>query len=190
MRGLPELKVADGTDTYFPTVAGVFKPSFNLIGQGVGENQRIGNQIVAKRIEIRCKCSNEAVSLVTAGCVWSVALVLDKQCNGASPSTGDIFEDVASDGPLAYNRIENKDRFVILRRKIFANNTLALPNTTSGGKVYKYFSWSVPLNFKINYGGPTNAITEIKSNNLMLVAMTDNNTGTLIVQQRFKFIDC
>jgi len=104
-------------------------------------------------------------------------LVLDKQANGAAAA----FTDVMSTTLLAtsFHNLANSQRFVVLKKMKFrhvANSgaTTALNNTNVPFEMYK------KCNIPIEYSGTTGAITEIRSNNIFLLASSDGQADDLV----------
>jgi len=101
--------VAAGTATRY---------DLNIIAQGDNANERVGRKVMIKSIHFRAtnwSRDTTADAGVDLMCNYRVVLVLDKQCNGASPAFTDIFDTTTiTDQTLSFRRLDNSSRFKIL----------------------------------------------------------------------------
>jgi len=86
----------------------------NCMAQGATVSQRIGNKVVVKSIHVVAELSSGAAA-ATAGI--RIALLYDKQPNGAFPAIGDILLDQPANTGMALSSINiaNKSRFQFIR---------------------------------------------------------------------------
>lgn len=163
--------------------------SINLVPQGTTESTRIGRKIVIKKISIKGMIKYPTLSGTALTPILRMALVLDKQANGAYPAWSDIY---SSDEPYSFLNLANSQRFVIMKDWFF---TLAPTGGAYDGtndvfvgqaKIIKY---NKSCNLPIEFNSTTGAITEIRSNNLFLVAdaklMDDQVEGWLNTRIRY-----
>ncbi len=188
-----ENKFHDVTVAFAPVaVAGSLTAALLTIPQGVTESQRIGRKCTIKSIGMRFQMH----LLLDAGSMNAhdtcrVMLLIDHQANGAAPVPLDIIEPSA--GPLyrSYQNLANSSRFSVLYDRMFSlNPTYAAGNGTAneaGGMTFdlKYFK---KCNVPVEYDLTTGAITEIRSNNLVLVCFSDQARVRFNASFRFRFV--
>lgn len=140
-----------------------------LIPQGVTESTRVGRKCVIKSIQLRGQLTYTPGASAGGACVGYMYLVWDKQCNGAAAAMTDVLTSAA--GPTGLINLANSERFVVLRR-------WHVPFNSSAGVTTAYATRAVPIdyfkkcNIPIEFSSTTGAITEIKSNNLFLLAQS------------------
>lgn len=170
--GLNERKFFDTTISFLADATGEVPVSgqLNLIPQGTTESTRIGRKCCIKSIHFR---GNQIYTPAadTVGCVTTyVYLVLDKQCNGAAAAVTDVLTSASM--PIAMVNMANSERFVILKRWVHKHQAGAGVQAAFGRDIQImefYHKCNLPLEFSSTMG----AITEIKSNNLFLLAGSD-----------------
>ena len=155
------------------------------INQGAQSYERIGRKIIIKSIliDLLLGFNSGAQGQPTS---WKFYLMLDKQCNGTSPSVTDIFSQPAGAAgtPTAPSNqdpvttelpsIANRQRFQILKEKTFTI-TPQLAQQIMLKPVKHYMRCNIP----IEYGGTPGALNTIKSNNIFcLMTSTYNNATT------------
>jgi len=183
-----ELKFFDTANSFsFDTTGEVpATGQLNLIPQGTTESTRIGRKCVLKSVEIRGDVRFAPGASAQAATTVAMYLVLDKQCNGAAAAVTDVFTTNALTTTALVN-LANSERFVILKKWLIVINATAGVTTaySSANRHLEYFKrCNIPLEFNSTAG----AITEIRSNNLFLLAGTDTNddltsfTGTTRVR--------
>lgn len=88
----------------------------NGIGQGDDNLTREGNRIRVSSIEMRFACTT--TNLTSVPTFFYMALVLDRQPNGATFSTSDLYDDIsgAQDRLIALRNNRNLERFKVLWR--------------------------------------------------------------------------
>ncbi len=190
-KGYPkELKFHDSTLTSvtLQQVGGVLNSSLNATAAGTGESQRIGRKITIHSITIRAVLTlPTATTKLTALDTWRLILVQDKQANGASVNWNTVMEDLRID---THRNLAQKNRFNILMDRQGALNSQA-----GGGDgttedyigVKKMFFFHKKLNMPIEFDGVTGGLTEIKSNNLVLLGISTNSLTEIscIIRNRF-----
>lgn len=139
-----------------------------LIPQGVTESTRVGRKAVIKEIRLKGQAVFEpgAAGDLSFDTVH-LYLVLDKQCNGAAAGATDVLSSTAF--ATAFRNLANEGRFVILKewhRKVVSQSGA----TTAFGQDGFYIDFTKRCNIPIEYSSTTGAITEIRSNNLFLLA--------------------
>ncbi len=167
--------------------------SINLIAQGVTESTRIGRKCVIRSIGWR---GNVDYAVATgAGAADAdqlrLMLVLDKQANGAAPAVTDVLE---SANIHSFNNLSNKGRFRVLSDKIHFLNVVG---AAGDGTTHDYMIVKEPIEFfkqvniPLEFSAGTGAITEIRSNNLFILAISQlASTSTSIDSKvRLRFSD-
>jgi len=158
-----------------------------LIPQGDTESSRDGRQCTATSIQIRATITLVPAAAANGGGTYYLYLVLDKQCNGAAAAVTDVF--TSANSSLALANLENSDRFVILKKWVRPINVTA-GVTTAYSNVCHVLEFYKKLNIPLTYSSTTGAITEIRSNNLFLVAGAQNQDDTIqfggVCRIRFK----
>lgn len=150
----------------------------NLIPQGVTESTRVGRKCTIKSIQIRATLLNTPGAAATDSGTTYMWLILDKQCNGAAAAFTDVFTNVGVQAALP--NIANSERFVILKKWTMTFEPKAGVSTafnTSRRELDYYRKCNIPIEFS----STTGAITEIKSNNLFLIAGSGGTDDTVAV---------
>lgn len=194
-RHKPELKYYDicdvgGTLPYAMVVSAPTFITLNAVPENAGANNRVGRRINMKSLQIRIQ-PTEFDSLVlpvaTNLFIWRVVILYDSQSNGAMPLMTDIFAATLFAGTSAGDihapiNLNNRDRFLVLRDKIF---TYAFENqegfgTADAGSM-AYFNrptWVMRAFIKLNGLETTYSTTTTVANALGAASIT---TGALLV---------
>lgn len=159
-----------------------------LIPQGVTESTRIGRKCVIKSITIRGGISSNISTATSSATTCHLFLVLDKQCNGAAANATDVLTSTSFSSAL--RNLSNSERFKIMKRW---DVTLASQAGVQGAfdNARRFINWTKKCNIPIEYSSTTGMITEIRSNNLFLLAGsagTDDVFG-LVGTCRVRFSD-
>jgi len=138
-----------------------------LIPQGDTESTRDGRQAVIKSVQIRGVVSYAPAASAAGATIGYMYLVLDTQCNGAAAAITDVF----TSNNMSTNMLElnNSGRFRILKKWVFPMNSQA-GVTTAYNNVNRPLEYFKTCSIPIDWNGTTGAITEIKSNNVFLMA--------------------
>jgi len=159
-----------------------------LIPQGVTESTRVGRKCTIKSILLKGALAfvpAAAANATSTGYMW---LILDKQTNGAAAVASDVFSNVTTQSAL--RNLANSSRFKILKKFKFTFNSGA-GVTTAYNNVSMPFECYKRLSIPLEFSSTTGAITELKSNNIFLMAGADF-TDDLIQMAgvcRVRFID-
>jgi len=148
-----------------------------LIAQGVTEVTRVGRLATIKSIQLRGTASFAPSTAANAATNGYIYLVLDTQANGAAAAITDVL--TSNNMGSALVNLNNSMRFRILKRFKFTMNSQA-GATTAYNNVVKTFDFYKRCNYVIDYSSTTGAITEIRSNNLFLLAGTDGSSDDLV----------
>lgn len=146
------------------------------IVQGTGNQQRIGRKIRVKGVVFRAistlgVASNNAQNPFTIDFIW------DKQCNGATPTIGTIYQNGAAQN---LPNPDNDERFVWQKRvsRDDPNSNFQIVNT------------SFKCNKLITYDGSTGNMSDLTSTNLLVTYVCPFDADpTLTAVMRILFID-
>lgn len=144
--------------------------------QGTGSQQRIGRKIRVKGVVFRAistlgVASNNAQNPFTIDFIW------DKQCNGATPTIGTIYQNGAAQN---LPNPDNDERFVWQKRisRDDPNSNFQIVNT------------SFKCNKLITYDGSTGNMSDLTSTNLLVTYVCPFDADpTLTAVMRILFID-
>ena len=145
------------------------------IRQGPSIGQRIGRQILITSVSLRYYWTPSTVD--TTPNVNRFILFVDKQCNGA-PATAAMI--LTSNTPTSYLNPFNRDRFELLYDETYQSSFCMLNTAVNKWQTSPGFvSLVVPLQLTVNFSGPTNSITDIRSNNLGVLLLTNSSTSSV-----------
>ncbi len=198
--------ISNDTDQQFMTIDASPGPATETnticdIVQGTTESQRIGRKCTITNINLRLKFrwtqktfSNLLVAQETTE-TFRFIIYLDRQCNGAAVTTGDILD---TDEYNAYRNLSNVKRFKLLYDKVWTWNTTAIAagNGTSNDSELVVKEYAKHINIKtfipIEFDGTTTGVlTSIKSNNIGIIywAMHGSRMAISDSKLRIRFID-
>ncbi len=172
------------------------------VTQGDGESQRDGKKISMRSIQVhgRVTCSQQATenTLDNSTKVF-IALVLDRQSNGAQLNSEDVFINPSAAVTTAsdpFRNLQYSKRFRVLARKklTFAltaatNDTGAAGGVVQGG-IERSFEFFKKLNIVANYSGTTETIANSVDNSIHLIAYCTSTalTPLLSYNARLRFV--
>lgn len=189
-----EMKFLDTIEglTIFGTSGTICAPSLNIVPQDDTQSGRTGRKITIRKIQIRGQAylPNTLVA-ATTGDTLRMLVVLDQQANGANPTVAQILE--SADTNAFYN-MANSSRFRVLWDKKMVMNATAggAPTATASfGEVYKNISWFKACNIPIEYDATasTGALTTIRSNNLMVIGVSNEGIAQVGWTCRIRYSD-
>ncbi len=149
------------------------------IPQNTTESGRIGRKVIIKSIQLRIHLLLAQGSTPEHDQVRFI-LVHDKQCNGAVPSESQILATGGNVG--SFYQLENQGRFTYLWDQTFALYSRAGAGNGSTNLFGEQNIWIkkyIKLHMPIEYNSTVGAVTEIKSNNLILMAMSTHQKAGL-----------
>jgi len=138
-----------------------------LIPQGVTESTRVGRKCTIKSIQIRGIVTYAPGASAQAAAVNYIYIVQDTQCNGAAAAVTDVLTSATMSSGLI--NMANSQRFRILKRLVMSFNPPA-GATTAYNSAIKPFEYFKRCNIPVEFSSTTGAITEIRSNNIFLLA--------------------
>lgn len=190
-RGVNEMKFFDTSNSFAFDATGEVPATgqLNLIPQGTTESSRIGRKCCIKSIQMRGTIQYVPDTNTLGATTVYLYLVLDKQCNGAAAAITDVL--TSANMSIGMVNMANSERFVILKRFIIKQQAGAGVQAAFGrdnAQIEFYHKCNLPLEFS----STTGAITELKSNNLFLLAGTDTASDDLVTflgTTRLRFSD-
>lgn len=164
--------------------------SLCAIARGDAANERIGNRIQIKSVDIRglvglpreSSTSDTVADWAAGPSQWRVIMYEDHQCNGAVAPIGSLLDLTLNNANAmnAYNNLQYSGRFKILMDKfITVEPGAAVFNSDSkryvtSGSV-KYFKKHIACDIPITYIGDTASVTNITTNNIGIIFICSNN---------------
>lgn len=173
-----------------PTAGEITEDSCLGIAQGTGESDRIGRKILVRAINWKFNVTLNATNDSATG-FGSIRVILyqDKQTNGATATVTDILE---SADWQSFNNLSNAGRFIKLMDKTYSLNSTAASGQTasdaSSGHVRSYTFYKKCI-LPIEYSAGTGAITELRSNNIGVLAISQAARCRLQGKMRIRFSD-
>ncbi len=141
-----------------------------LIPQGVTESTRVGRKCVIRSVQIRAMLNLAPGAAATSQSTTWLYLVLDMQANGAAAvvgtAVGVLTSTTLSQGLI---NLSESGRFKILKRWVHDFNPSAGATTALNG-VSRHIDFFKQCNIPVEFNSTAGAITEIRSNNLFLIA--------------------
>lgn len=162
----------------------------NEITQGTGPSERIGRKIMVKSLYIQFTMLMNSISTANdASDVIRFIVYWDKQTNGAPATVPDILANIGVPFQVriqSFRDLENVNRFVTLMDKTVEMNPTA--SVVAGSLItIKDFRWYKKCNIPIEYSGPDNAIVNIRSNNIGILAITQNGNTRVEIGSRVRY---
>ncbi len=171
----------------------------STIAQGDGEQNRDGRQVYLKKVSVKgvieVPVQTNATALDVSPTVY-VALVLDKQTNGAQLNSEDVFTNPGGAANLAcapFRNLQYTKRFRVLKTV-----TIQIPQLEPSydGTNIEISGCNVPfemhkdLNLETNYSGTTAVIANSVDHSIHVIAYTSSTTfaPTLNYNSRVRFV--
>ncbi len=141
-----------------------------LIPQNVTESGRVGRKVTIRSLQIRGNIVLAPGAAATSEATTWLYLVLDMQANGAAATVagaaGVLTSSTLSQGLI---NLSESGRFKILKRWVHDFNPSAGATTALNG-ISRHIDFYKQCNIPIEFNSTAGAITEIRSNNLFLIA--------------------
>lgn len=186
-----ETKWFDTTDpsTIVPIGGVVLAPSLNLIPEGTTESSRLGRKarVVSIHIKGAILLPGTANSTAALDRVRFIVLV-DKQANGAAPIVTDYLETAQIN---SFRNLSNSQRFTSLYDKTRVLHSNAGAGADAATDIYPPMVSTLTINKKLNlpleFSSTTGAITEIRSNNIVVMALSEFGFALSAFTARIRF---
>lgn len=185
-----ESKFFDGSKAVITVTTGglILDDSINEIVQGTSEKERIGRKCVINQIAIRGRVRLPAqTDELQADETIRLIVYQDKQTNGAAATVTQILESAAWN---SFNNLANSQRFRILHTEWFDLNSQAGggPVGTDTSQSYaKYFEFYKKCNIPLEFDSTAGAITELRSNNVGILAIGFRGNAQIEYRWRVRF---
>ena len=167
-----------------PAAAGtITNSSLVLVTQGTGQSERIGRNLTVAGISIQGAVrlpSNALPGLTYNSDRVRVLLYLDTQANGAAATPGLLLTPTVLDGH--YNPVE-QDRFTILDEST-AQLSHQAGDTRFAENVHSFALEFYGDEIPIEYSGTAGVLTELRSNNIGVLRISDNADATVSYEAR------
>ncbi len=166
----------------------LFSPSLNLIPQGTTEKERIGRLATVKNLYIKgeVRMPAQTASSATHDRVRIIVYV-DKQTNGTGAAVLDLLETASIN---SFRNLTNITRFDFVQDRVINLNCVGgAGNGTadSWGEFGVNYRFSKRCNMPVEFDSTAGAITEIRSNNIGVMAISANGSATLLYTARVRF---
>lgn len=175
-----EGKFVDTSLTPSPDSATGTVSALTLTAQGSSDQQRTGNSVLAKRIDLRGFWSMHASATLTT---VRYLLVLDKQnAQGTAPTVAQILQNV---NPNSFMHMNNSDRFVVLKSGFL---TFRQTTETQGRDIELHQDLS---DLHIKYDGTAADQASASENHIYFVAVSNEaiNTPSFSGFARLRYYD-
>lgn len=173
-----ELKFVDTNFSISVDSTGAVEASNWLqVVQGDGQSNREGRRIVLKSLHVRAEVSLTP-ALANNSSTAHFYIVLDRQCNGAACTAADVF--TSTDFRSCFRNMANINRFKILHHWIHTFTPAASVGTTWGNVSTAWEHYMKLKDLVVDYDANAGAITDLTSNNILLLCGTDGNSDDLI----------
>lgn len=138
-----------------------------LIPQGATQSTRIGRKATVTSLQIRANCTHVPAGGANAASTMYLYLVQDTQANGSAAAVTDVFTSASLEQGLI--NMSNSSRFKILKKWVYDFNSGA-GVTTAYNNISRHIEFYKKMAVPLEYSGTAGAISELRSNNLFLVA--------------------
>ncbi len=185
---MAEVKFLDtSVNDVLVAATGTVETSFCLVTQGDGESQRDGRTVWATGLNIKGNAyltALEGEAAVQQGDTLRLLLVVDHQCNGVAPAVGDIL---ATADVNSHREACKTGRFDVLWE---AWHDLHWQVNAAGdyAGVVKAFTIDTVLGLELMFRDSTGAVSDLTSNNVVLLAITKNGLIGLEYTGRLFFV--
>lgn len=189
-----ELKFFDTTHAQatVATAGAITNASLNLIPQGVTESNRVGRKCTIKKIHFRgeVRMPDSSTSGTTADRMRMIVYV-DKQANGATAAVTDILETANID---AFRDLSNTGRFTVLydvTEDVYSpsGSGRGTTDTLAFGEMKKTLRHDIECSYPLEFSSTAGALTELRSNNVGVLAISEAGVVTLQYTARIRFTD-
>lgn len=166
-----------------------------LIPQGDTESTRDGRLANIRSIQFRGQLQNKDNTAVLVGALY-LWVIQDKQANGAAAAVTDVFTSTTPASCLL--NLNNNKRFRILKKVVYSLANEAGsggPQTAvyaAGGNGVFPIEFFLKCNVDMDWSSTTGAITEIRSNNIFIIAgmsgAASDDNWSLVGNARLRFV--
>ncbi len=181
--------VATGSTT-LSTTGTDYVGSMVGIAQAITESGRLGRKISLKSIHIRGQLLLASNATMTSAFDRArILVVLDYQSNGATIGTSQVLQTTDID---SFRNLENNSRFKVLMDETYViNASAAAGNGTTNATASSVINFEFHKKLKdipIEYSGATAAISELRSNNIVIIGISEAGRVALKTHYRTRFV--
>jgi hypothetical protein len=150
----------------------------NTIPAGTGISERIGNHAQIKKVQVRVYAQPEGTAMDT--CKGVMLIVYDKQANKTALAATDVLETVTAGtfgGVNSFNKLENRDRFTILKRVEFivgGHERFTGDTTASSMDDMVLINEYIDVDLPVHYDGTNGTIGEITTGAIQCIFLASN----------------
>ncbi len=151
------------------------------IPQGDTDITRDGAQVKCTRLSCKYFITTSPDALST---IFRVMIILDRQTNQAIYSIADLLADVTTlDNLVSMNNLDNKYRFHVYYNKVHSFSNV--------GHNASFHEFNKELNLKLRYDASVPDITDLTSNSLSMVVISNQptNTASFTLFSRLRYVD-
>lgn len=191
----PELKFYD-SDSNFTNVpvTGLIVPSVNTIRQGVTESNRVGRKCTLKEIHWKVVIRldrRQSDAGVSDSDIIRFIMYVDMQTNGQPATVLDILE---TEEYLSFRNLANAKRFKVMADRRFIMNRVTLgvdfdANAFNSSALYAELEFNKRVNIPIEFDGETGAVSEMCTNNVGLLVITETFAAGYVSRVRVRYND-
>jgi hypothetical protein len=152
------------------------------VTQGTGGNQRIGNKITIKSIQLRHKYIRNALEADGMAMRW--AIIIDRRPSGTLATGSQIFDNNTDKACIANINVEPdyKGRFQIL-----TDQTMEITNSINTSKNTRILNpFYIKKDIKIEYKGTAGDIADCQKNALLYCCCTSSASSSSTIQPNIK----
>jgi len=186
--GRPELKFFDTTvtSTGVSATGTILSTSLNLIPEGTTESNRIGRKCLVTSVSLIGSIELPGALIAAHGDATDIVrfiVYVDKQCNGATATVADLLENATF---RSHYNLANESRFRILSDTSRSLNANVFGSTNFG-------DFEIPLKYKkklkvpVEFDSTTGALTEVRSNNIGVLAISRFGLAAITYDARVRF---
>ncbi len=150
--------------------------TLNAVSQGTGESDRIGRNIIIYKVMFKGTINLPDQPIASAGSD-KVRFILywDKQTNGTPATVAQILETTQIN---SFRNLANSKRFRILYDRVHTLNSSGISTTSADVfatiEMKRHLEWYVNTKIPIEFDSTTGGLSEMKSNNLGILLITNN----------------
>lgn len=194
--GGSEYKYLDTTQTLTAVAAAgsILKSTICILPQGTGPSQRLGRKVTLKTIHFKgcIKMANTTLAPATAD-MLRVIIYQDTQCNGTAATIATTADGLLQSADIfSFRNMENTGRYRFLYDKVrsIASMSGAYDGTNDQfGENFASLRFNIKCNIPLEYSATTGVLTELRSNNVGLAAISQDGVVQIEGNFRIRYSD-
>ncbi len=181
-----------------PSTSPAADTCLNSVGIGTGDSERDGRKITMKSIQVDGYVRRAEQNLKSAfldAAEYTIALILNKQTNGAVTVTSDVFSNTAASlamAPHAMRNLKSVTKYDILWKRTFKEPIQTTGNDAAG--TFSIKGWTVPFKFyiplrdlEVCFSADSALLASITDNSLMMYAMASKTGLQVCYNARLRY---